>query len=113
MKIILYHNHNCSKSRTCHELLKKKKVEFELRNYIKFQLTSNEVKEIVSNLAGNIDEIIRKNKEFDLALFESKLRLCKFIYENQKLLQRPILFYKKKYWVCRPPEKVLEILGIQ
>ena len=112
MKIILYHNHNCSKSRTCHELLKKKKVEFELRNYIKFQLTSNEVKEIVSNLAGNIDEIVRKNKEFDLGLFESKLKLSEFIYENQKLLQRPILFYKKKYWICRPPEKALEILGI-
>jgi len=113
MKIILYHNHNCSKSRKCHELLKKKNVEFELRNYIKFQLTSNEVKEIVSNLAGNIDEIIRKNKEFDLGLLESKLKLCEFIYENQKLLQRPILFYQKKYWICRPPEKALEILGIK
>ena len=59
MKTILYHNHNCSKSRTCHELLKKKKVEFELRNYIKFQLTSDEVKEIVYNLNRNIDELIR------------------------------------------------------
>ena len=72
-----------------------------MRNYIKVQLTSNEVKEIVSNLAGNIDEIIRKNKEFDLGLFESKLRLCKFIYENQKLLQRPILFYKKNVTIFK------------
>ena len=42
---------------------------------------------------------------------KSKLELSEFIYENQKLLQRPILFYKK-YWICRPPEKALEILGI-
>ena len=111
MKIILYHNHNCSKSRTCHELLKKKNVEFELRNYIRLPLTLNEVKEIISNLAGNTEEIVRKNKEFNSSLFMSKLKLSELIYKNQKLLQRPILFYKK-YWICRPPEKVLKILGI-
>ena len=65
MKIILFHNHNCSKSRTCLELLKQKDVEFELRNYIKNPLELNEIKEIISNLAENIEEIIRINKEFD------------------------------------------------
>jgi len=111
MKIILFHNHNCSKSRTCLELLKQKDVEFELRNYIKNPLELNEIKEIISNLAENIEEIIRKNKEFDYGKVKSKLKLSEFIYKNQKLLQRPILFYKK-YWICRPPEKALEILGI-
>ena len=53
MKIILFHNHNCSKSRTCLELLKQKDVEFELRNYIKNPLELNEIKEIISNLAEN------------------------------------------------------------
>ena len=47
------------------ELLKQKDVEFELRNYIKNPLELNEIKEIISNLADNIEEIIRKNKEFD------------------------------------------------
>ena len=112
MQIVLYHNHNCSKSRTCHELLKKNNVEFELRNYIKFPLKLNEVKEIISNLEGNTEDIVRKNKEFDCDMFKSKSRLSKFIYENQKLLQRPILFYRK-YWICRPPEKALEILSIR
>ena len=73
MKIILFHNHNCSKSRTCLELLKQKDVEFELRNYIKNPLELNEIKEIISNLAENIEEIIRKNKEFDYGRVKSKL----------------------------------------
>ena len=111
MKIILFHNHNCSKSRTCLELLKKKDVEFELRNYIKDPLKLNEIKEIISNLAENTERIIRNNKEFDYGLIKSKSELSKFIHENQRILQRPILFYKK-YWICRPPEKALEILGI-
>ena len=111
MKIILFHNHNCSKSRKCLELLKQKDVEFELRNYIKNPLDLNEIRGIISNLAENIEGIIRKNKEFDYASINSKTKLGKFLHENQKLLQRPILFYKK-YWICRPPEKALEILGI-
>ena len=111
MKIILFHNHNCSKSRTCLELLKKKDVEFELRNYIKEPLELSEIEEIISNLEDNPEKIIRNNKEFDHGSINSKTKLGKFLYENQKLLQRPILFYKK-YWICRPPEKALEILGI-
>ena len=74
MKIILFHNHNCSKSRTCLELLKQKDVEFELRNYIKNPLELNEIKEIISNLAENIEEIIRKNKEFDYGSIKSKTK---------------------------------------
>ena len=111
MKIILFHNHNCSKSRSCLELLKKKDVEFELRNYIKDPLELNEIKEIISNLAEKTEKIIRNNKEFEYGSINSKTKLGKFLHENQKLLQRPILFYKK-YWICRPPEKALEILGI-
>ena len=111
MKIILFHNHNCSKSRTCLELLKKQNVDFQLRNYIKEPLKQNEIKEIISNLAENTEGIIRNNKELDYGLIKSKKGLVKFIYENQKMLQRPILFYKK-YWICRPPEKALQILGI-
>ena len=93
------------------ELLKQKDVEFELRNYIKNPLELIEIKEIIANLAENIEEIIRKNKEFDYGRVKSQLELSEFIYGNQKLLQRPILFYKK-YWICRPPEKALKILGI-
>ena len=111
MKIILYHNHNCSKSRECYELLKKNDVNFELRNYIKSPLKLNEILEIISNLGHKTEEIVRNQKDFDLNLIKSKSELSKLIYENQKILQRPILFYKK-YWVCRPPEKALEILGV-
>ena len=88
------------------------KVKFELRNYVKKPFTFIEIKEIISNLAENTEKLIRSNKDFNYDLINSNLELSKFIYENQKLLQRPILFYKK-YWICRPPEKALEILGVE
>ena len=94
MKIILFHNHNCSKSRACLELLKKKDVEFELRNYIREPFELSEIEEIISNLEDNPEKIIRNNKEFDHGSINSKTKLGKFLYENQKLLQRPILFIK-------------------
>ena len=110
MKIILYHNNNCSKSRTCLDLLKKKKIKFEVRNYLKNPLSMEEIKDIVEKIQGNQNELVRKSKDFSENLINTQDKLTKLIFENQKLLQRPILYYKN-YWVCRPPERALEILG--
>ena len=35
MKIVLYHNKNCSKSRMCKKILEENNVNFELREYLK------------------------------------------------------------------------------
>ena len=55
---------------------------------------------------GNKFDILRNKTEQD---FNDK-DLIKFIFENQKDLQRPIFFDGKNYIVCRPPDKVLEFI---
>ena len=51
MKLILYHNNNCSKSRMCKKkFLKKSNINFELREYLKDQMTKEEIKNILENL---------------------------------------------------------------
>ena len=111
MKIILYHNNNCSKSRECLKLLKDRKVDFDVRNYLKFPLNKNEIESMIKNLSDDIEHLVRNKKEIDSKIFKSQVALTKLIFSDQKILQRPIIFYKK-YWVCRPPERVLNILGI-
>ena len=111
MKIILYHNNNCSKSRECLKLLKDRKVDFDMRNYIKSPLNKNEIESIIKNLSDDTEDLVRNKKEIDSKIFKSKAALTKLILGDQKILQRPIIFYKK-YWICRPPERVLDILGI-
>ena len=111
MKIILYHNNNCSKSRECLKLLKDRKVDFDIRNYLKSPLNENEIGSIIKNLSDDVEDLLRNKKEVDSEILKSKNKLTKLIFMDQKILQRPIIFYKK-YWICRPPERVLNILGI-
>ena len=61
---------------------------------------------MIQNLLGNKFDILRNKTEKD---FDDK-DLIKYIFENQKDLQRPIFFDGKKYIVCRPPDKVLEYI---
>ena len=50
MKMILYHNKNCSKSRECLIILSEEKVNFKVRDYMKENLTLNEIKHLIENL---------------------------------------------------------------
>ena len=58
MKMILYHNKNCSKSRECLSILSKEKVNFKVRDYMKENLTLNEIKHLVENLKSDLKERI-------------------------------------------------------
>ena len=110
MKLILYHNNNCSKSRMCKKILEEKNIKFELREYLKDPMTKEEIKNILINLDDDLQNIIRdKNLKVDNEKLSIN-RLTKLIFVKPNIMQRPIVF-RKKFYICRPPEKVLEILG--
>ena len=85
MTFTLYHNKNCSKSRACLEILKKHKIDFQVREYLKHPLTISEVFDIFEKLSGDQENLL----------------------VNQKFIQRPIFFNKKEYIICRPPSLVM------
>ena len=58
MKMILYHNKNCSKSRECLNILTKKKIDFEVRDYMKENLTMNEIKHLINNLKSELKKLL-------------------------------------------------------
>ena len=104
MKFTLLHNRNCSKSKACLQILENESIDFKIRDYIKDPLSLEEIKDLIQNLLGNKFDILRNKTKKD---FENK-DLVKFIFENQKNLQRPIFFDGKNYIICRPPDIVLE-----
>ena len=106
MTFTILHNKNCSKSRACIQILENENKDFKIREYIKDPLSIAEVKHLVQNLLGNKFDLLRNKTEKH---FDGK-ELIKFIFENQKDLQRPIFFDGKNYIVCRPPDKVLEYI---
>ena len=104
MKFTLLHNRNCSKSKACLQILENENIDFKIRDYIKDPLSLEEIKDLIQNLLGNKFDILRNKTKKD---FENK-DLVKFIFENQKNLQRPIFFDGKNYIICRPPDTVFE-----
>ena len=110
MKMILYHNKNCSKSRECLSILTKKKIDFEVRDYMKENLTLNEVKNLINNLKSELKEIIRDKKLFNTTKIINKDELSNHLFQNPKNMQRPIFFNGTNYYICRPPELVKEFI---
>ena len=115
MSFLYYHNPRCSKSRQGLELLEKKGVDFEIKEYLKGPLTQKEVKDLSKQLKMDPLDFIRQKEQIfkDLNLSYKGLssdEWCKIIVENPKLLERPILADGKKAVIGRPTEKLLEIL---
>ena len=103
MKMILYHNNNCSKSRECLNILKKKNIDFKVRHYMKDKLTFEEINELLTNLKSDLKEVIRDKKLFDPEKKFSIRQLSKHLLQNPQNMQRPIFFDGKNYLICRPP----------
>tara|TARA_B100000686_G_scaffold41610_1_gene43070 strand:- start:980 stop:1333 length:354 start_codon:yes stop_codon:yes gene_type:complete len=112
MTFILFHNPNCSKSRGCLKILKEKGIKFETRNYLKDKLDSTEIKKIIENLDGNLEDLIRNKKSLNFDIYQEKKKLIEFFRIEPKNLQRPIFYNNKKFIICRPPEKVLMVEGV-
>lgn len=111
--IIIYHNNRCSKSRQCLNLLKESKVAYNIIEYLKDELSTNDIKDIVSKLDGDVRDIIRVNEKDIKGLkidFNNKDEVVDIISKYKICLQRPIIFVNKKYIICRPPEKVLQFI---
>ena len=61
--IVIYHNNRCSKSRLCLELIKKSNTDYKVIEYLKEDLSVNNIKEIVYGLEGEINDIVRTNEK--------------------------------------------------
>ena len=61
MTFTLYHNINCSKSRACFDILKKK-INFLVREYTKKPLSILEIKDLVTNLEGDKKTLLEIKK---------------------------------------------------
>ena len=117
MKVRIYHNPRCSKSRQTLEILKNKNCDIEIIEYLKVPMALKELKDILSKLNYEPRDLIRKGEDIykteNLAntSLTSNILMEKMIL-NPILIERPIVVFNDKAVVGRPPEKVLEILWL-
>lgn len=95
MKISVYHNPRCRKSRAGLDLVKKKTDEIDIIDYLNTGISAGCIKKLVQQLNIPIIDIVRTQEDY----FKKELKGKNFsneewaqiISENPKLLKRPIV----------------------
>jgi arsenate reductase len=111
----LYYNPNCSKSRGALEILRERGAQFDVVEYLKEPLDRKTLARIVELLPNPPEDLIRKDGNFErLGLDPNRCKTIEaaieLLLEHPELMQRPVLVAGDRALICRPPEKVLELL---
>ncbi len=116
MSARIFHNPRCSKSRATLALLKESVSEIEVVEYLVTPPAVEELETICQMLGVEPIDIIRTKdslfSELGLSAGDSRSRVewLRILAGSPGLLERPIVVYKGRAAVGRPPENVLGIL---
>ncbi|MBI3773471.1 MAG: arsenate reductase (glutaredoxin) [Gammaproteobacteria bacterium] len=115
MKVVIYHNPRCSKSRETLALMEEQGVKPQVIEYLKQPPTQAELKEILALLGMEPRQLMRTKEALysELKLDNPKLSreaLIEAMVNNPSLIERPIVLANGKAALGRPPEQVLAIL---
>ncbi len=110
----IFHYKRCKISRKVLEELQKANIEVEIIDYMKKAPTVQELKVLLIKLNLKPQQIIRTGE----IIFKHKFKGKNFsdeewlhiLHENPVLIERPIIVMKNKAVICKPPEKVEEVI---
>ena len=113
MKLKIYHNTRCSKSRKALALIKTKKINIEIIEYLKSPLTFTEVKILLSQLNIKPLDLIRTHESIWTENFiNQKMKddeIINLVVKYPVLMKRPIISNNKKAVIARKTENILEL----
>ena len=110
----IYHNPRCRKSREGIKYLESKKINFEVIDYIKNNLSSEQIINILKKLQLKPIELVRKNEAIWKEKYKSRDftddQLIKILSNEPKLIERPIIVSEKLAVIGRPAENIDKLL---
>lgn len=113
MRITLYHNPRCGKSRAALALLRERGAEPEIVEYLKTPPSGAELTRILGLLGMRPRELLRSKEARDAGLDDPALddeALIAAMVANPIVIERPIAVAAGGARLGRPPERVLELL---
>jgi len=115
MSVTIYHNPQCSKSRTTLQFLKDKKIEPVVVEYLKSPPDAKVLDELLNKLGMEPRDLMRKNeseyKENHLDNESlSRKDLIQAMIDHPRLIERPIVVVNDKAAIGRPLENIMDIL---
>lgn len=114
-QLTIYEKPTCSTCRKTVALLRERGIEFEDVNYYIEPLSAAKIAELLDKARITPRELMRTKepvyRELDLANSpRTDVELIELMAANPDLVQRPIAEKGAKAVLCRPPERILEIL---
>src|SRR3990170_3944092 len=115
-KLTIYEKPTCSTCRTTVRLLEVRGIEFEDVDYYIEPLSAAKIAELLDKAGITPRELMRTKEQIykDLGLRDPKHRdvqLIELRAEHPALVQRPIAELGARAVLCRPPERILELLA--
>ena len=116
MKLTIYHNPRCSKSRQTLSLLEERGFTPEIVEYLKSPPDARALRRILKALGIGPRELLRTGEQEykDLELGDPDVtdaEIIEAMVKHPKLIERPIVVRDDEARIGRPPERVLEILS--
>ena len=116
-KILIYHNPRWGKSRESVKILEKSGLEYKTIDYINSPPSQSELQSLADKMGIRAKDFIRSReseyKEFNLKTqLDDDNKLFKYMSENPKLIERPIIVKGDRAVLGRPPEKVEEFINL-
>jgi len=114
--LIIYHNPRCSKSRQTLQIIKDHGIQPTVVEYLKTPLNNLELESVSRLLKKRPKDFVRKSeidfKENNIKnIIENDIELINKMVKFPKIIERPIVVFRGKAVIGRPPEKVLELLN--
>ncbi|MEA3062267.1 MAG: hypothetical protein QOJ94_2048 [Sphingomonadales bacterium] len=112
MKATIYHNPNCGTSRNTLELLRESGADVKVVEYLKAPPSRDELKRLYGRAGLKPSEGLRSREDAAAALREAgdEEAVLDAMVADPILIERPLVETEKGVRLCRPKEKVQEIL---
>ncbi len=113
--VTIYHNPQCGTSRNVLGLIRNAGIEPEVVEYLKTPPSRALLQQLIAQMGGNVRAVLREKGTpyAELQLDRPELddeHLLDMMMAHPILINRPIVVTSKGVMLCRPSEKVLEIL---
>lgn len=118
MKLTIYHNPRCSKSRQTLEIIRDRGIEPTLVRYLDEPLSGAQILRLAALLERPVADLLRTGEaEFkaatDLPAMDDDAGLAAWLETHPRVLQRPIVVDEERELavIGRPPENVHELFA--
>jgi len=115
MRVTIYHNPGCGTSRQTLAIIREAGLEPAIIEYLKTPPSRDELKRMLAAMGQTARDVIRRKEALygELGLDDPALsedQLIDAMVDNPRLIERPIVVTDRGTRLCRPAERVHEIL---